>query len=165
MDQIRKYIIFALYIHRIIFESSCIHFNRSTGKYFNYSVFQTIIWRENDDKVIIPDVSIICNLRDRKNISFTGIPRFVMEVLSNATEEYDRHEKMDIYCKVGVSEYWIVDWRKKSVEIYLFDFKEDGTGYPYLYKTVTAQNKEDLHLVMFPNLKITFDELFDIGEY
>ena len=85
--------------------------------------------------------------------------------LSNATEEYDRHEKMDIYCKVGVSEYWIVDWRKKSVEIYLFDFKEDGTGYPYLYKTVTAQNKEDLHLVMFPNLKITFDELFDIGEY
>ena len=91
-------------------------------------------WRENDDKVIIPDVSIICNLRDRKNISFTGIPRFV-------------------------------DWRKKSVEIYLFDFKEDGTGYPYLYKTVTAQNKEDLHLVMFPNLKITFDELFDIGEY
>ena len=122
-------------------------------------------WRENDDKVIIPDVSIICNLRDRKNISFTGIPRFVMEVLSNATEEYDRHEKMNIYCKVGVSEYWIVDWRKKSVEIYIFDFIEDGTGYPYLYKTVTAHNKEDLHLVMFPNLKITFDELFDIGEY
>ena len=77
----------------------------------------------------------------------------------------ENHEKMNIYCKVGVSEYWIVDWRKKSVEIYLFDFKEDGTGYPYLYKTVTAQNKEDLHLVMFPNLKITFDELFDIGEY
>lgn len=122
-------------------------------------------WRENDDKVIIPDVSIICNLRDRKNISFTGIPRFVMEVLSNATEKYDRHEKMNIYCKVGVSEYWIVDWRKKSVEIYLFDFEEDGTGYPYLYKTVTAQNKEELQLVMFPNLKITFEELFDLGEY
>ena len=122
-------------------------------------------WRENDDKVMIPDVSIICNLRDRKNISFTGIPRFVMEVLSNATEKYDRHEKMNIYCKVGVSEYWIVDWRKKSVEIYLFDFEEDGTGYPYLYKTVTAQNKEELQLVMFPNLKITFEELFDLGEY
>lgn len=37
--------------------------------------------------------------------------------------------------------------------------------YPYLYKTVTAQNKDDLQLVMFPNLKITFDELFDLGEY
>ena len=90
-------------------------------------------WRENDDKIIIPDVSIICNLRDRKNISFTGIPRFVMEVLSNATEDYDRHEKMDIYCKVGVSEYWIVDWRKKSVEIYLFDFREDEPDRVYDY--------------------------------
>ena len=72
-------------------------------------------WRENDDKVIIPDASIICNLRDRKNVSFTGIPRFVMEVLSNATEEYDRNEKMNIYCKVGVSEYWIVDWRLQGI--------------------------------------------------
>ena len=43
-------------------------------------------WRENDDKVVVPDVSIICNMRDRKNVSFTGIPRFVMEVLSHATE-------------------------------------------------------------------------------
>lgn len=122
-------------------------------------------WRENDNKVVIPDVSINCNIRDRKNISFTGIPRFVMEVLSNATEEYDRTEKMEIYSRVGVSEYWIVDWRKKQVEIYLFDFKEDGTPYPYLFKKVTAENKEDLQIVMFPNISISFEELFDIAEY
>ena len=119
-------------------------------------------WRENEDKVVVPDVSIICNMRDRKNVSFTGIPRFVMEVVSDATEEYDRNEKMQIYCKVGISEYWIVDWRKKQVEIYLFDGKEDGSLYPYLFKTVTENNKEELQLVMFPNFKITFDELFDI---
>lgn len=120
-------------------------------------------WRENDDKIIIPDVSIICNMRDRKNVSFTGIPRFIMEVLSDSTEEYDRNEKMDIYCKAGVSEYWIADWRKKQVEIYMFDWKENGDSYPYLYKTVTEANKESLQLVMFPGFKITFDELFDIG--
>lgn len=119
-------------------------------------------WRENDDKVVIPDASIICNMRDRKNVSFTGIPRFVMEVLSDSTEEYDRNEKMQIYCSVGVSEYWIVDWRKKQVEIYMFDWKNDNTAYPYLYKTITENNKDDLQLVMFPNFKITFDELFDI---
>ena len=59
-------------------------------------------WRENDDKVVVPDVSIICNTKDRKNISFTGIPRMVMEVLSDSTESYDRNEKMEIYKKVGV---------------------------------------------------------------
>ena len=86
----------------------------------------------------------------------------MMEVLSDATEEYDRTEKMDIYNKVGVSEYWIVDWRKKQVEIYMFDFKEDDTSYAYLFKKVTVKNKEELQLVMFPNLHISFDELFNI---
>ena len=122
-------------------------------------------WRENDYKVIVPDVSIICNMRDRKNISFTGIPRFVMEVLSDSTEKYDRGEKMQIYAKAGIGEYWIVDWRKKQVEIYLFDFDENDMVYPYLYKTVTKENAEELGLVMFPNLQITFDELFDIPEF
>lgn len=118
-------------------------------------------WAENDNKIVIPDASIICNMRDRKNVSFTGIPRFVMEVVSSSTEEYDRTEKMQIYCKVGVSEYWIVDWRKRQVEIYLFDGEEDGTTKPHLYKTVTEDNKDDLQIVMFPNLHITFNELFD----
>lgn len=86
----------------------------------------------------------------------------VMEVLSNATEEYDRGEKMEIYRKVGVSEYWIVDWRKKQVEIYLNDGKEDGTTDFYLYKTVTKENKEDLQLVMFPHLTTDFEELFHL---
>ena len=122
-------------------------------------------WRENDYKVIVPDVSIICNMRDRKNISFTGIPRFVMEVLSDSTEKYDRGEKMQIYAKAGIGEYWIVDWRKKQVEIYLFDFDENDMVYPYLYKTVTRENAEELGIVMFPNIQITFDELFDIPEF
>ena len=119
-------------------------------------------WKENGDQVIIPDASIICNMRDRKNVSFTGIPRFVMEVLSNSTEEYDRGEKLQIYCKVGVSECWLVDWRKRSGGIYLVDIEEDGTSYPYLFNTVTESNKEALKLVMFPNFKISFDELFDM---
>ena len=71
-------------------------------------------------------------------------------------------KKMDIYKKVGVSEYWIVDWRKKQVEIYMFDFKDDDTSYSYLFKKVTEENKEELQLVMFPNFHISFDELFNI---
>lgn len=44
----------------------------------------------------------------------------------------------------------------------MFDWKDDDTSYPYLYKTVTEKNKEDLQLVVFPSFKIAFDELFDI---
>ncbi len=119
-------------------------------------------WHENNDRIVIPDASINCNIRDRKNVSLTGIPRMVMEVLSNATEEYDGGEKMEIYRKVGVSEYWIVDWRRKQVEIYLNDGREDGTTYFYQYKIITEENKDELQLVMFPGLKTDFDELFDL---
>lgn len=45
----------------------------------------------------------------------------------------------------------------------MFDWKEDDTSYSYLFKKVTEKNKEELQLVMFPDLKITFEELFNIG--
>ena len=119
-------------------------------------------WSENNNEIVIPDASIICNMRDRKNVSFTGIPRFVMEVLSEGTKQDDYTRKMEIYKKVGISEYWIVDWRERKVEIYLFDGNEDGTIREYLYKTVTEDNKEELNIVMFPHLHISFDELFNM---
>ena len=44
----------------------------------------------------------------------------------------------------------------------MFDWKGDDTSYSYLYKTITEENKEELRIVMFPHLKISFDELFDM---
>ena len=38
----------------------------------------------------------------------------------------------------------------------------DTNGVPqyYLWETITEQNKEELKIVHFPNLDITFDDLF-----
>ncbi|MEY8517034.1 hypothetical protein AALC25_08925 [Lachnospiraceae bacterium 29-84] len=49
---------------------------------------------EKDGVFGIMGRDFMCNIRDRRNVSFTGVPRFVMEVLSDATEKYDRTEKM-----------------------------------------------------------------------
>lgn len=157
-DMSRTYLEHSMVIHNFVIKIGN-QMKDSVCRVFGDSVQYQ--WRENDDKVVVPDVSIICNIKDRKNISFTGIPRMVMEVLSDSTESYDRNDKMEIYQKVGVSEYWITDWRKKQVEIYMFDWKEDGTSYSYLFKTITKENKEELQLVMFPDFKISFDELFN----
>lgn len=120
-------------------------------------------WIENDNKPIIPDVSINCDIRNRRTTNFLGVPRFIMEVLSDATEQYDRNEKMVLYKKVEVAEYWIVDWRKKQVEIYLLSPDEnsiDEANYK-LMSIITEKNKEELKLYMFPHVKIDFYELFD----
>jgi len=45
-------------------------------------------------------------------------PDFVAEVLSKSTEKIDRKIKFEDYAKHGVSEYWIVAPKTKSVEQY-----------------------------------------------
>ena len=120
-------------------------------------------WAENDNKPVIPDASINCDIKNRRSTNFLGVPRFIMEVLSDATEQYDRNEKMELYKKVEVAEYWIADWRKRQVEIYVLSPDEnsiDDAEYKLL-ATVTEQNKGDLKIHMFPNVKIDFEQLFD----
>ncbi len=46
------------------------------------------------------------------------MPDLVVEVLSPATRETDRGEKFFEYAKAGVSEYWLVDPEKRSIEVY-----------------------------------------------
>ena len=83
-----------------------------------------------------------------------------MEVLSDSTEKYDRGEKKELYRQQEIDEYWIVDWHKKQVEIYNLDYDENGQPQYYLWETITENNKDELKIVHFQNLKITFDELF-----
>ena len=115
---------------------------------------------EGEDKTIIPDASINCRIKSRRGSTFIDAPRFVMEVLSESTEKYDRGEKMELYRQQEVDEYWIVDWRKKQVEIYNLDYDETGRPQFYQGNIITEKNKEELQIVHFPHLNITFDELF-----
>ena len=120
-------------------------------------------WSENDNKPVIQDVSINCDIKNRRSTNFLGVPRFIMEVLSEATEDYDRGEKMELYKKVEVAEYWLVDWRRKQVEIYILVPNEnaiDDAEYK-LISTITEQNRQDLVLQMFPHISIDFEQLFD----
>lgn len=122
-------------------------------------------WMIDDkEKTVIPDASINCRFRQRRGNSFFNNPRFVMEVLSPSTEKYDRGEKMELYRTQEIDEYWIVDWRERQIEIYILDYEENVPKY-YLWKTVTRRNKDELKLVHFQNVSITFDELFDGIDY
>ncbi len=119
---------------------------------------------DDEEKTVIPDVSINCRFRNRRGNSFFNNPRFVMEILSPSTEKYDRGEKMELYRQQEIDEYWIADWRKKQIEIYVLDYEKNVPKY-YLFCTVTESNKNDLRIVHFPNIKITFDELFSGIDY
>lgn len=117
---------------------------------------------DGKERTVIPDATINCRVHAKKGNSFFDVPRFVMEVLSDSTRKYDRGEKMDIYRKMEVDEYWIVNWEKREIEIYNLDYDENQEPKYHLFKTITRKNKDKLEIVHFPNINISFDEMFDI---
>lgn len=119
-------------------------------------------WKLDDgsEKVVIPDASINCHIRSRKGNSFINAPQFVLEVLLPSTAKYDRMEKKEIYRSEEIPEYWMIDIWKRTIEIYDLDYENDTPEY-YLIDTITDDNKEGLHLIHFPHIKIDFEQLFD----
>lgn len=47
-------------------------------------------------------------------------PELAIEVLSpgSANERRDREAKLGLYSRRGVDEYWIVDWRQHTVDVF-----------------------------------------------
>jgi Uma2 family endonuclease len=50
-----------------------------------------------------------------------GTPDLIVEILSPSNWLYDRREKMRVYQEAGVPEYWIVDPRAETVEIFVLE--------------------------------------------
>ena len=120
-------------------------------------------WVETGDTKYEPDVSILCGPRFRKSLCYTGVPIFIAEVLSDTTESRDRGEKMEAYAKVGVQEYWLVDWRVPGgrVERYMLD--DNGEKY-ILHDIISGEDKE-IFVISMPTWKFTMKELLEhVGE-
>ncbi|MBI4770767.1 MAG: Uma2 family endonuclease [Chloroflexi bacterium] len=52
---------------------------------------------------------------------FNGAPDLVVEMLSPSNWAYDRREKFEAYEQAGVREYWIADYRAKTIEVYVLE--------------------------------------------
>lgn len=77
------------------------------------------------DDAVIPDVVWVRRDRmaevvDYEDGKFHGAPDLVVEVLSPGAgnEERDRERKLDLYARWHVPEYWLLDWRRRIVQVY-----------------------------------------------
>ena len=122
-------------------------------------------WPEYPDEKFEPDISLLCGMRHRKRLCYTDIPRFIAEVLSDSTEQTDRNKKMEVYSRVGVQEYWLIDWRLPGgkVERYMLD----DNGEHFLLHDVVCGDLGDvvLNVVSFPSWTFKLSELMKhVGE-
>ena len=77
-----------------------------------------------DDNAVIPDVIWVSRERYERflgdDIKLHAAPELVVEVLSPgaANKARDLQLKLKLYSRQGVREYWIVDWRDATVQVY-----------------------------------------------
>ena len=72
-----------------------------------------------DDTVVQPDISVICDPSKIEERGCKGAPDMVIEILSPSTTRHDQVVKLNQYCKAGVREYWLVDPERRQVQINL----------------------------------------------
>ncbi len=73
---------------------------------------------------IQPDLLFVSNERDfiiHPGNGIVGTPDLVIEIVSKGSVKNDRVTKKDLYERFAVKEYWIVDVRSKTVEVYTMD--------------------------------------------
>jgi len=108
---------------------------------------------------VAPDVVWISTSRMAEAWSPDGklhaAPEVVVEVLSPGTsnERRDREAKLQMYSQHGVEEYWIVDWRSRSIDVY----RRDGGC---LALAVSLGASDILESPLLPGFHVRVDHIF-----
>jgi len=107
----------------------------------------------SDDTIPQPDV-IYVRKENRKILKdrVRGVPDLVIEVLSPSTSRRDRLEKLDLYAKYGIAEYWIVDPESR-----VFDFYTNHNG---TFSVVTSAKV--YQSPKFTEVQIDLDEFWKV---
>ena len=105
--------------------------------------------------VVQPDLLFVgqsrSNIIAEKNI--VGIPNLIVEILSPSSTTRDQKEKLSLYQRYGLPEYWIVDPDSQAVDVYVAVANR-------LEKTETLKPGEQLHSRQIPGLVLELSEIF-----
>ncbi len=67
---------------------------------------------------IIPDISVMCEPDKFKPNGYYGVPSLIVEILSSNRKD-DLITKFNLYERIGVGEYWIVDPISNAINQYV----------------------------------------------
>ena len=120
-----------------------------------YAPVDVVLGIGSDREVVQPDVVFVSKERHRIIVEeeIQGAPDLVVEVLSPGTEARDQGYKKRLYARYGVNEFWIVDPKAKTLEVYIP--KKAG------YQLAGRYKSEDyLKSNLFSELRLKIEELF-----
>lgn len=103
-----------------------------------------------------PDLVFVAQSRQAiiTNDGIMGVPDLIIEIISPSSILRDRIEKKNLYERMGVQEYWLVDPQYEAIEIYTLQ----NNRYE-LYSAATTLEGE-LKSALFAGLLINLSEVF-----
>ena len=115
------------------------------------------LWLINKEKAlnvkVQPDLMVICDKAGLRENSYYGAPALIVEVISSSNENHDRVKKYITYMEFGIKEYWIINPKLKTVEVYTLEKDE--------YKQVAIYKGSDCAASqIFHGLKIHLEDVF-----
>ncbi|MCL6627366.1 Uma2 family endonuclease [Alicyclobacillus shizuokensis] len=102
--------------------------------------------------VVQPDLFVMCGEYGRER-RIVGIPVLVVEILSPSTAANDTIRKLNLYQRMNVREYWIVEPDENIINVYL----HDGST---LRWTAECKPGDTLSPTMFADLLIDVSTIF-----
>lgn len=78
-----------------------------------------LVDEESDEKkIIIPDLSIICDHSGFTEQKYIGVPELIIEIVSPSNQSHDLIFKTNLYQKFHVKEYWIINPILNNIMVY-----------------------------------------------
>jgi Uma2 family endonuclease len=121
---------------------------------------------EESDTVVQPDLIVVCDPSRLTKRGCTGAPDFVLEILSPSTAFKDMEDKLKLYERHGVREYWVLNPANDTLLVYAVpdDPAEasGGTTAPRRYRKPVLHTIGDVVAPrIFPELTIDLTRVFD----
>ena len=110
---------------------------------------------DEDDTVVQPDLSVICDLDKLDDKGCNGAPDMVIEILSPSNQKHDRYTKLELYQHAGVREYWIVDPEAKTVQANILN---DGQ---YIISIYDSEIRSTIPVHVLEGLEIPIKDIFE----
>lgn len=85
----------------------------------------------DDRNYVEPDISVICDKDKLNDKGCNGAPDWIIEIVSPSTERIDYGIKLFKYRSAGVREYWIVNPRTRTVNVFDFEYDQASTQYSF----------------------------------
>lgn len=112
----------------------------------------------DEENLFVPDMLYIstANKHIITDNGIEGVPDLVVEILSPSTAKYDRGEKMKVYKRTHISEYWIIDPKGLAVEVYSWNNGDfDLVSY--------AVESGKIESVVLKGLEISAEMIFNVA--